>query len=308
MNKIFVLGSINMDLVFTINQMPKKGETIQGKGFFMSPGGKGANQAVACAKQGAKTQIIGSIGDDELSQLCKTSLLDFGVDCTYISELEGKTCGVAGIILEQQDNRIITDSGANEIHNINSILNILNTEAKKSDILISQLEIPLDVILSTFYKAKEMHMFTILNAAPVKLLPESMYPLIDIIAVNEIEMEMLTGIAPNNQKQIREAAEHLLRLGVQSVLLTLGELGSVYVSRNEIIQVGAYSVDVVDTTAAGDTYIGAFASQLISGKSVKEAMKYATAASALSIQSRGAQVAIPTKDQTLKFMKIQGVK
>lgn len=307
MEKIIVLGSINMDLVFKVDQIPRKGETIQGEGFFMSPGGKGANQAVACAKQHIFTYMVGSIGSDELSKACKASLLHHGVDCKYVRELNDHTCGVAGIFLEKDDNRIITDSGANKVHDIASIIKIFDTIGNKNDILISQLEIPLDVIEASFKKAKELHMITILNAAPARVLPASLFPLIDILVVNQTEIKMLTGIEPKNPTQIQKASKQLLGKKVHSVLLTLGQGGSVYVSSKDTILVDAYTVDVIDTTAAGDAYIGAFSAQLIKGNNIENSMRYATAAAALSIQKQGAQISIPSKEETIKFMIEQGV-
>ena len=302
MNKIIVLGSINMDLVFKVEQIPKIGETIRGKGLFMAPGGKGANQAVACARQEIKTYLIGSIGGDELSKTCKQSLLKYGVDCTYISELTDQRCGVAGIFLESNNNRIITDQGANKFQNIDSIIDILDNISEKNDILVSQLEIPVDVIEAAFKKAKERNMITILNVAPVMQLSDNLLALIDILVVNETEMEIISGQTINNLEQIQDSAKGLLSRGVKSVLLTLGENGSIYIDSIGNIKVDAFNTNVVDTTAAGDTYIGAFAAQLIEGISIEKAMIYASAAASLSIKKQGAQISIPTKSETQEFM------
>lgn len=301
MSKIFVLGSINMDLVFELNRFPALGETVKAQNFFMSPGGKGANQAVACAKQGIQTYLIGRIGSDSLSSICKTSLLEYGVDCSYIVEEAEKTCGVAGIIVEQSDNRIITSAGANENHDDDSQSAIVQS-GESGDILITQLEIPYDVVKNAFQIAKKKGMFTILNAAPAEDFSFDVLKYVDILIVNETELYQITTFKASNQKNIMSAFELLFQHGVQSVLLTLGEEGSIYFDQSDLVRVNAYQVEVVDTTAAGDTYIGVLASQLIMNQSIETAMRNATAAAALAIQRWGAQKSIPSMEEWKSFM------
>lgn len=303
MNKIFVLGSINMDFVFSIDRIPKLGETIKSKDFLMTPGGKGANQAVACSKQGVKTFMLGSVGSDSLSILCKNSLQYYGVDCTFLDETEDLSVGVAGIFVEEQDNRIVTYSGANSIHDIDLINEILEKNAEKNDYLLSQLEIPMEIVEQTFKKAKSLSITTILNLAPAQLITNQLLSLTDILVLNETEIETLTKIIPNDETKIKQASNILLKQGAKSILLTLGDKGSIYIDNNELIKMNAFAVEAVDTTAAGDTYIGAFVSQLINKKSIKQAMEFASAAAALTIQQLGAQSSIPSKDMVEHFMK-----
>jgi ribokinase len=306
MNKVFVLGSINMDLVFSVNRMPKLGETIKSNDFFMTPGGKGANQAVACAKQGVFTYMIGSVGNDELSKECKRSLISQGVDCTYVKVIDQTIVGIAGIFVENSDNRIITFAGANKIHDSESIAKILAKNAVKKDFLLTQLEIPLEVVKEILKTAKQLGMNTVLNAAPAQKLTNDLLSLVDILVVNETETEIITEIKPKDETTINLAINKLLDSGVKSVVLTLGEKGSLYSNGYETIALGVYKVDVVDTTAAGDTYIGSLISQLINKSEVKQAMKYATAASALSITKKGAQNSIPKKEEVIDFMIKEG--
>jgi len=306
MNKVFVLGSINMDLVFSVDRIPKLGETIKSNDFFMTPGGKGANQAVACAKQGILTYMIGSIGSDELSKESKRSMQNQSVDCTYVKEIDQTTVGVAGIFVENADNRIITFSGANKFHDLESIKTILEINSTKEDYLLTQLEIPLDVVKEALTKAKQLGLKTVLNAAPAQNLTKDVLCLVDILVINETEIETITEIIPKDEKAIESSFDKLLKSGVKSVVLTLGEKGSLYSDKFETIKIGVYNVKVIDTTAAGDTYIGGLISQLINHKSIKQAMQYATAASALAITKKGAQNSIPQKDEVINFMIKEG--
>lgn len=306
MNKVFVLGSINMDLVFSINRIPELGETLKSSNFFMTPGGKGANQAVACSKQGISTFMIGSVGNDELSKECKKSLINQGVDCTYVKEVKKTSVGIAGIFVESGDNRIITYAGANKIHDSKSIKEILEKNASKDDYLLTQLEIPLEVVKETLKSAKQLGMKTVLNAAPAQKLTKDVLSLVDILVVNETEIEIITEIKLKDEISTKSAIYKLLDSGVKSVVLTLGEKGSLYSDGYETITLGVYKVDVVDTTAAGDTYIGSLISQLINKSEVKQAMKYATSASALCITKKGSQNSIPKKAEVLNFLTKEG--
>jgi ribokinase len=297
MNKIFVLGSINTDLVFELDKLPKKGETIFGNKFLIAPGGKGANQAVACSKQGVNTFMIGSTGDDPLSLMNKQSLIRSGVNCSFLQTINHTTGGVAGILVEHGDNRIILDSGANSIQDINTIKKCILEHAKVGDYLLAQLEIPIHIIKSAFAFAKENGMKTVLNAAPAQSLDQEFLQYVDLLIVNEVELKMLS-----NKIDVQEGIKYLLKKSVDAILVTIGEKGSIYKDQYNEYKVDAYKVAPIDTTAAGDTYIGAFLSRLIEGKSTKEAMEYATAAATLTIQAMGAQPSIPTKQQVINFL------
>lgn len=302
MKKITVLGSINMDLIFTVDQMPVKGETRFSEHFLMSPGGKGANQAVACAKQNVATNMLGSIGDDALSMMCQKALESYRVNCEYLYTVKDMTCGVAGIMIEDGDNRIIVDSGANQHHDITTIEKYISSLSNQ-DILISQLEIPINVIKQAFKTAQKQNVLTILNAAPSLKLDQEIYQTVDILIVNEIELEMQADMDINTKDDIKTAVMGMLKKGVGAVLVTLGENGCIYVTEDTWIDVPAYTVNVTDTTAAGDTFIGAFAAKLLHNNNIKEAMQFATAAAALTIQSLGAQRSIPTEDEVIAFIK-----
>ena len=307
MGKVFVFGSVNMDMVFNLKRLPKPGETIKSDDFFMNPGGKGANQAVSCALFGASTYMLGTVGNDDLALTAKKSLEDYGVNLNYLDSTNRNHTGVAGIFLEDGENRIVTYSGANSYHNQERISQILENVGLESDYLLSQLEVPLEHIEESFKAAKKKGIITVLNAAPVQELPNSILSLVDILVVNETEAEALTGIYPHNLDDVHLTCDKLLRKGVGAVLMTLGSKGSYYLSKKEKIITEAFKVDVKDTTAAGDTFIGSFIASLVSGNRLKESLVIASAAAAIAIQRLGALSSIPNKDEIYDFLMKRGI-
>ena len=303
---VYVLGSINMDLIFDCNRLPNKGETLKANNFLMASGGKGANQAVACRKSGIETFMLGSIGLDPLSQKNKQNLIDYDVNCSYLEELDSETSGIAGIIIENQDNRIITYSGANKTQNIDKIIHCIKNDMTEEDILLMQLEIPLDVVGIALTEASKKKITTVLNAAPATDIPSSFYKNIDILVVNETEFTQIAKIPPSSDALIKEGSKKLIDLGVGKVIVTLGEKGSVLVTSSSYLYVPAYKVKALDTTAAGDTFIGAYLASYLKDKDDQKALKYATAASALTVQTMGAQISIPTREQVEKIIKEYG--
>lgn len=302
MSKVFVLGSINVDLVFTVDRMPKRGETLAGQDFFLAPGGKGANQAVACARQGVPTWMIGSVGSDALSKTVLDSLQDAGVNKDYITRVEEEHTGVAGIFLEQSDNRIVIGKGANQVHDIDAIKKILTQDANVGDVLLCQLEIPMTVLNDILPYAKEQGLMVILNAAPAEEIPERLLTFVDLLVVNETELMTLTKKEASSKEEYKALAQSLLQQ-VFAVLVTLGEEGSFYIDRATIIWCDAFDTSVIDTTAAGDTYIGGYITVMLEDKSIKERLVYASASATLAIQTLGAQPSIPTRQQVLEYLQ-----
>lgn len=302
MNKIFVFGSINMDLVFKISRLPELGETLRSDGFIMTPGGKGANQAVACARQGIETWMIGSVGDDAHSLICLDELIKSGVDCRHVKKIAGISCGVAGIFVESGNNRIVTVAGANAIHDSMDIENILIQNGKPRDYLISQLEVPLNMIIPTFRQARKQGIITVLNAAPARELPAEILELVDILVVNETEIANISGIRPLDDLSILESMKRIRSFGVKAVLLTLGANGSIFQDETMTLKQSSFKVETVDTTAAGDTYIGSFVASLVERKTIQQAMLYASAAAAMAIQTLGAGRSIPTAEMVKNFL------
>ena len=302
MNKIYVLGSINMDMVIKTPYMPKNGETLTGSDFLLNSGGKGANQAVAASKQDVLVHLIASVGNDVFGNDLIKTLSNYNVDVTYIDKLEDTSTGVAMIIIENKDNRIILDGGANRKISNEQIDKAL-VDAKENDIFITQLENNIDAVLYGLKKAKEKGMITIFNPAPAIKLENEFYSYVDYLIVNETECEILTTIDPVTIEDKKKAYKALCDLGVKNLIITLGSKGSICFAGNEVIEVKANKVDAIDTTAAGDTFVGTLASKLINNASLKEALDYASICSSLTCLKNGAQQSIPTLKEVNEYLK-----
>ena len=302
MNKILVLGSLNMDLVINTSKIPDKGETIKGNNFFTCPGGKGANQAVSCAKQEKEVYMIGCVGSDFNGGELVNSLNKCNVKTDYIKKLDNISTGVAMIILSDCDNRIIISSGANEKITIDEVKEAIDEIASCGDVLVVQMEIPLNIIEFGLRYAKEKGIFTILNPSPAQKLSKDILEKVDLVVANESETQILTNINISNKDDLCCAFKKYSNLGVKNVIITLGDKGSCTFLNNEIIYVNSFKVNAVDTTAAGDTYLGTLATQIIDGNNLVDSMKYASCASAIAVTRLGAQNSIPTKKEVDEFL------
>lgn len=291
MKNILVIGSANIDLTIHTDRMPKLGETVAGHGFSMNSGGKGANQAVAAAKLGGDVKFLGVIGNDTygeklLADLRKSAAFFEGITA------DGVPTGTACITVVNGDNFIVLNPGANDL----LTPEIIEEKAeliRKSDYVIMQLEIPVDSVLRAAVIAKDAGTSVVLNPAPVKELPDEIYRLIDIMIPNEYEAMLLTGISTDNEQGCRAAVEDLRKKGVKTVIITLGDRGCVYNDGDRIIFHPAGKADVVDTTSAGDSFIGALCCKLSSGNSLPESIDYATKVAAVTVSRRGASESIP---------------
>lgn len=299
--KVFVAGSLNMDLTIRAPHAPKKGETLIGEGFLVTPGGKGANQAVACAKLGAKTLMVGCVGNEFGDELLK-SLQNCGTDVRFVERRQDVSSGIAMIIVSEGDNRIIIDSGANAKAD-NALIDRALEVAEAGDYLVVQLEIGLDTVCYALAQAKAKGMVTLLNPAPAAELPKSVFGNCDYFLPNQSETQFYTGIYPDNEENAKRAAAKLKESGVKNVIITMGEQGSVLISENKYIKTNAVKAHAVDTTAAGDTYVGAFVTKLAEGAKEEEAMRFANAAAAVTVTRRGAQTAIPTREEAEAMLK-----
>ena len=291
MKNILVIGSANIDLTIHTDRMPKLGETVAGHGFSMNSGGKGANQAVAAAKLGGDVKVLGVIGNDTYGEKLLADLRKSGAFFEGITA-DGVPTGTACITVVNGDNFIVLNPGANDL----LTPEIIEEKAeliRKSDYVIMQLEIPVDSVLRAAVIAKDAGTSVVLNPAPVKELPDEIYRLTDIMIPNEYEAMLLTGISTDNEQGCRAAVEDLRKKGVKTVIITLGDRGCVYNDGDRIIFHPAGKADVVDTTSAGDSFIGALCCKLASGNSLPEAIDYATKVAAVTVSRRGASESIP---------------
>ncbi len=302
MRTIHVFGSINLDFTFHIPRLPEQGETLMSDDFHTSPGGKGANQAVAAARQDVQTVMLGALGSDGPSEKLREALADSGIDVSHVQRLKNEHAGVAAILIEGNDNRIVITPGANHKVAEEPLLHALR-EAKAGDILLSQLEVPLPSIRKVFAEAKHRGLYTILNAAPAAKLPASLYADIDLLALNEAEANHLLAGRPEAAKSAEDMASRLLHNGAQAVLITLGGKGSLFMDAGRTYRVPAYAVKTVDTTAAGDAFLGTLAARLADSEKMQTALGYASAAAAVTVSRAGAQKAIPFRKEVERFMK-----
>lgn len=300
MKRVFVLGSINMDLVISVGRMPQRGETMHGKDFFANGGGKGANQAVACAKQGVDTYLIGAVGEDVFANDLQKAFESYRLHTQFIQQLPTST-GVAMILIEGGDNRIVLDGGANLCITRAQIDEAL-AWADPGDYFVTQLENNEVAVHYGLARAREKGMITIFNPAPAVAQPRDIYENVDILVLNETECQILTGILPENGAAMEKAYDIAAQWGVRCFVLTLGSRGSVCFTAEGRYPVSSYKVEAVDTTAAGDTFVGTLVAQLARGNAMPQALKYASAASALTCCKKGAQCAIPTIQEVNAYL------
>lgn len=300
MEKVVVVGSINMDLVTICERAPRGGETLLGKKFMQIPGGKGANQAVAIGKMKSPISMLGKIGKEGMGDILLESMKKDGVDVSNIEYCDEAT-GIAKIIVEENgQNRILVVPGANyEVDNfyIDRHLDVI----KNCDILVTQLEIPIETVRYSLKKAKEFGKITILNPAPAMKLDEEIILNSDYIIPNETELEILSGISVTDQESLVNAANILLNKGVKGLIVTLGSKGCLFISKTERKIFPAYKVKAIDTTAAGDSFIGGFVNGVASGLSFDEAIDRGTKVAAIAVTRIGAQTSIPSFDEVINF-------
>ena len=304
MGKILVVGSLNVDMVMNVDHMPAEGETILCDGMTLVPGGKGANQACAAGRLGTDVAMLGAIGDDDYGALQLKSLSEAGVEVGGLLKKEGQNTGTAFITVNKiGNNSIVVVPGANSAFRPEDIE--ANRELiEQCEIMILQLEIPLDTVCYAAKLAKSLGKTVILDPAPVpEHFPEELYEYVDIVKPNETELGMLTGIA-EAQKHLTEAAQVLKARGVKNVLVTLGGDG-VYINpeSGEEIRIPACKVKAVDTTAAGDSFTAALAAMLLNGESLEAAAEFANRVSAIVVTRKGAQSSIPTIDEVVNYSK-----
>ncbi|GMA61605.1 ribokinase [Alicyclobacillus fastidiosus] len=297
---IVVVGSLNMDVVNRVGKHPLPGETIKGKGTDYIPGGKGANQAVAAARANASVRMVGAVGTDGFGKQLLTSLNRDGIDTTNVFVKDG-TSGLAFITVNDQgENNIILSEGANGALSTADIQSISDTLC--ADAVLVQNEIPLETTYETIRSAYGKAARIYYNPAPAHPISKEILQMVDVLVLNETEASVVLNKVFTTHKEYVDAAKELVLLGAKSVILTLGPEGSIFVNENQSVRVPAFQVSAVDTTAAGDTFIGAFAS-IYAGENAMESLKFASAASAITVTRSGAQISIPTRQEIEEFLK-----
>lgn len=299
MNKVTVIGSINLDRTIRVKEMAKPGETIHASEVFSAGGGKGANQAVAAKRSGAKTAFIGAVGNDDTGKTMRELLGYEEIQLDGIAELDKVATGQAYIVVDEKgENSIMIHAGANGKITPEHVVEHADL-IKESDFVIAQFESDLASTIKAFEVAHQAGVKTILNPAPaMRTVPEELLKTTDVIAPNETETEILTGIKVVDEESMQKAADKLHALGIKVVLITIGSKGSFYSMDGQSGIVPAFKVKAVDTTAAGDTFIGALSTVLKPDFSnLVEAITYGNKASSLTVQRFGAQPSIPYKHE-----------
>ena len=294
MGRVFVAGSINMDVVATADRHPQIGETIAGNAVLYFPGGKGANQAVAAAKLGALTTLVGRLGKDAFGDQLKTFLTAQGLDLSLVHETPEAHTGTALITIANADNTIVVIPGANALV---SAADVAAPALAKGDIAVSQFEIPLPAISAFFKRARTAGATTILNPAPAIEFDAEMHDLVDILILNESELGLLTKTrlrGDHDHTRFIEAVRSLQTSSDKIICVTLGKHGALALIGNEPLRIPGRAVEAVDTTGAGDCFVGAVAAQLAAGKPIREALDYANTAASICVQRMGAAPSMPT--------------
>lgn len=299
MGKVLVVGSLNVDMHFSLDRFPKTGETIVAHHLSWTPGGKGANQALAARKAGAEVRMVGRVGDDALANMPLVELQKEGVDLQYVTPRPKTSTGLAAVMVDASaQNQILIVAGANGEVYPKDLSETIFSEV--SHVLV-QLEIPRETVLWVLQKAKIQGLFTLLDPAPVQALNEDFLSMVDLLLPNEHEAYGLTGLPTDTIIECRVAAERLRQKGAGAVVIKRGDKGALYLSETEEWIFEPTPVVALDTTGAGDCYSGYTAALLAQGYSRAEALRLAGVASALSVTREGAQVSMPNLSEVKQF-------
>ncbi|HHA1296319.1 ribokinase [Enterobacter ludwigii] len=303
---LVVLGSINADHILNLESFPTPGETVTGNQYQVAFGGKGANQAVAAGRSGAKIAFIACTGDDDTGERVRKQLASDNIDIAPVSVVEGESTGVALIFVNAEGENVIgIHAGAN------AALTTERVDAQReiianAEALLMQLESPVESVLAAAAIAHQNHTTVVLNPAPARVLSDELLALVDIITPNETEAEKLTGVRVENDDDAARAARVLHDKGIGTVIITLGSRG-VWASVNgEGRRVPGFKVKAIDTIAAGDTFNGALVTALLEGKRMDDAIRFAHAAAAIAVTRKGAQPSVPWRKEIDEFLSQQG--
>jgi len=300
--KIVVVGSSNTDMIVKVPRIPKPGETILGGKFTIAAGGKGANQAVAASRAGGEVTLIARVGDDMFGRQARKGFESDHINVEYVKTDKAEPSGVALIFVDEKgENSIAVASGANaglSPQDVDEAKDII----KSADILLMQLETPLETVAKAADIANQAGVKVILNPAPACPLNDDLLSKLSVITPNESEAELLTGFAVTDVSSAEKAALALLDIGLEMVIITMGSKGAFLKTRDESEIVPGFNVDAVDTTAAGDVFNSALAVALAEGRTLVEAIRFANAAAALSVTKLGAQPSAPKRDEIERML------
>lgn len=307
MCNVLVVGSVNMDVITPADRLPVAGETLRAGEITLSPGGKGANAAVAAARLGASVRFVGCVGDEVFGSTLRANLESEGVDCTHLRTIPKCSSGSAIILLNSQtgQNSILIGAGANRYVSVPEDSELFDW----ADALVVQLEIPVEVCIQAIKKAREQNVLVVFDPAPALCdLPDEIYQGVDIISPNETELAILTSLPTETLEQVHSACEVLLDHGVKHVVAKLGDRGAYYCSREGSGHYPPYPVRVVDTTAAGDTFTAALTARYLETHDFSVAIPYGCAAGALACTRKGAQMALPTRAMLEEYLTAANIK
>lgn len=297
MKKIIVIGSVNIDLTLNVDHFPKTGETIAALSSFKCLGGKGANQVIAVSRSGLDHTFLCSICSDANGRSIKSYLESYGVNAFYLESQ--KPTGTAYIEVDKTgQNRIILDSGSNFDFNCEKVISFMN--GRDFDILLLQLEIPLDVVTSSIREAKRQNKTVILNPAPYKKISEDLYPMIDYFTPNEVELASYTGKELVSIEDYKDACLLLISKGIKNIVCTLGSRGALFVNNNECYLVKGLKVNAIDTVAAGDCFNGYLLYGLCNSYSITDSIRIANVASGIAVTRKGSSTSIPYKEEVME--------
>lgn len=299
MPRIFVIGSSNTDMVVKTARFPQPGETIIGGDFYLFPGGKGANQAVAAARIGGMVDFVAKIGNDVFGGQALEGFVHEGINVEYVQTDPALASGVALITVNAEgENEIVVAPGANAALSP-ADLDLANAAFETADLILMQLETPIETVLYAAQKAHALGKPFVLNPAPAQVLPDELYPLLSLITPNETEAALLTGLSLDDDSALPRVADALLSKGVSNVIITLGAKGAYFHNADAYFQVAAPVVTAVDTTAAGDVFNGALAVALAEGLDWLPAIDFACRAGAIAVTRMGAQASAPYREELM---------
>jgi ribokinase len=307
--KITVVGSYATGLTMKVERLPSPGETVLGSGYRVDYGGKGSNQAVGCARLGAKVCFVARIGKDNFGAMALTLYREENIDTAFVRESLQHSTGVGFILIEvgSGNNCIALDPGANELLSAADVTECAS-DFGKSGVVLTQLEIPVAAAEAALSTGCANGSVTILNPAPVRPLPASVLKLVDVLTPNQTEAKVLSGRSPKDSSQPEEVAHDLIQKGVKNVVMTLGEQGALIVTPSSSKNIAAIETCAVDTTGAGDAFNAGLAVALAWGESLESAVEFATVTGGLAVRKEGVIPSLPRRSEVLQFYEERGLK